>query len=330
MSFQYESILKHPRLFTVDTDIGCDCDDAGCLAILFHNMKKSRLPLGAIVNCTANVWGCGAIDAIAMYYGFANIPMGQSGFSDILAEDIYHRYDRILAEEYSEAYRKGLLHPDDAIETYITLLQQAPAKGMVLVSVGPLHLLAELWNRASKLIEEKVYALVCMGGVYGDFEHNGHKEYNFYICAEATKTVFEQYPCPIICIGLELGKAIQSGFQAADDSNPVNRAYNIHTKGRFRRPSWDPLTVLFALEGEGDRFELSRAGRNEIAQDGSNYFHFDANGNHFYLKAKKPYWEIADELNILLAKYQKGEQQYEVEKNNGIVIDPSHVALGGL
>ena len=299
MSFQYESIMKFPRIFTLDTDIGGDCDDAGCMSVLFRKMKQQPLQLGLIANCTARDWGCGAIDSIAAYHGLSHIPLGQSGFAEIMAEDVYHRYDRVLAEEYSEAYRSRSLKIEDAIEGYKRVLSSAPDGGVVMISVGPLHLLAELWRQVPELIEKKVYALICMGGVYGDFEHNGHREYNFYVVSDATKTVFENYPCPIICIGLELGKAVRSGFSGADPSNPVNRAYEIHTKGSFSRPSWDPITVLYALEGEGDRFALSEAGVNEIGEDGSNYFHPDPNGKHFYLKAIKPYREIVEELNKL-------------------------------
>lgn len=297
MSFQYESIIKFPRLVTLDTDIGSDCDDAGGISVLCRTMKKTPFPLGGIVNCTAKTWGCGAIDAIAAYHGLDGIPLAQSAFSEILADDIYHRYDRILAEEYSERYRSGSLQPEEAIAMYTRLLEQAPLGGAVMISIGPLHLLAELWRRVPSLIAEKVYALICMGGVYGDFEKNGHREYNLAMCAEATKTVFECYPCPIICVGLELGKAVQSGFAEVDRTNPVNRAYEVHTKGRMKRASWDPLTVLFALEGEGERFTLSEPGRNEILADGSNYFHPDPNGRHYYLTAKKPYRELAEELN---------------------------------
>ncbi len=300
MKNQYEPIIVHPRLFALDTDIGVDCDDAGALAVLFGAMKKQPLPLGAIVSTSPQLWGCGAVDAIAAYYGVSVPLIGKAPDSPFLAEPRYHVYDRVLAEEYSERYRKGELAVSDGVEAYVRLLESAPSKGMVLICVGPLHLISELWRRAPQLVEEKLEAVVCMGGVYDSFETFGHREYNFFTDAAATKTVFEELPCPIYCIGLELGKAIPAGFAEADHKNPVNRAYEIHTKGRMIRPTWDPLTVLFALEGESDRFVLSEAGRNEITEDGSNFFVPDPNGKHFYVKAKKPYAELINELTALI------------------------------
>ncbi|MBE6633336.1 MAG: hypothetical protein E7620_03215 [Ruminococcaceae bacterium] len=301
MSIRYEPILTHPRLFTVETDIGVDCDDTGALAILFRTMRERSLPLGAVISCSSNQWGCGAASAIAEYYGLKNLPLAMPRDGDYLTEERYHVYDRVLAEEYSEGYRNGSLACEDAIEAYIRLMEQAPPNGVVLITVGPLHLMGELWDRASGLITEKVHALICMGGVYGQFEKYGHREYNFFTHADATKKVFENFPCPIYCIGMELGRAIPAGFERADPRNPVNRAYEIHTKGRMQRPTWDPLTVLFALEGEGERFSLSKAGRNEIMEDGSNHFHPDPNGKHFYVMAKKSFPELIREMNQLLS-----------------------------
>ncbi len=302
MSFQFESIIEHPRHFVLETDIGADCDDAGCLAVLFDAMQTHKICPDAIINSTALDWGCGAIDAIASYYGASGFALGQSFAKDILADPFHHKYDRELAENFSAAYRKGQLAYGEAIETYLRVLHKAPPKGVVLVCVGPQHLLATLWKSASDLVREKVYAVVCMGGIYVPDTCPFEREYNFYACAEATKTVFESYPCPIICLGWELGTAVPSGFSTPAPHDPVWQAYKIHTKGKMQRSSWDPLTVLFALHGESDLFELSEAGFNRIREDGSNEFCPDPAGNHYYIKAKRPYRELTDQLNCIFSK----------------------------
>ncbi len=309
MKFQYESILDHPRRFILDTDIGGDCDDAGCLAILFHTMRAHPELSGAIINDTAKDWGCGAIDAIADHFGVSAFSLGQSSFSDILADPICHKYDRALAEKFSERYRNGTLAYTDAMDLYLSTLRNAEPNSVVLITVGGLHLPAMLWERAPELVRQKLYAVICMGGVYGEFERYGHREYNLYAFPKATKTLFECYPCPIICIGMELGRAVMSGFSHPAPNNPVYLAFDIHTKGALQRPSWDPLTVMFALFGEGDRFELSEPGINRIGEDGSNLFCPTPNGTHYYIKAKQPYQTLTDELNQI---YQQEKCQNKI------------------
>lgn len=294
--FHYESLKEKKRLLIVDTDIGADCDDAGAMAVLFRLVKDYEFPC-AVINCTPDRSGSLAVAAIAESRGVKSPLLGQAERAAILEDDRYHVYDRILAEEFREKYPVPAI--EESISLYLRLLRDAPDGGVIWVPIGPLHQLAAVWRDHPELVRRKVYAVVCMGGVYGNFETFGHREYNLRMAADATKIVFEEFPCPIICIGLEIGQRIPSGFVLPDRRDPVNRAYEIHTRGKMLRPSWDPLTVLFAIEGEGKRFSLSAPGINRITPDGSNYFTEDPSGRHFYITEKLAPVEISTYLEQL-------------------------------
>ena len=81
----------------IDTDIGCDCDDAGALAVAHCLEKNGYCNLISMTHCTSRVDGCCAIDIINRYYGREDIPVGilqTDGFLD--------NPDRALSQSISE------------------------------------------------------------------------------------------------------------------------------------------------------------------------------------------------------------------------------------
>ena len=295
-SYHYESTEERGRLILVDTDIGGDCDDAGAMAVLFRLAREKHFSF-AVACCTPELAGAEVVGAIAGSRGITLPSVGLAERSPVLADDTYHVYDRPVAAEFRGRY--PAVPTGEALAFYLRVLRAAPDGGVVWVPIGPVHQLAEVWRVDPELVARKVSAVVCMGGIYGDFAVNGHREYNFRVAAEATRTVFGEFPCPIICVGLELGRRIPSGFAEKNPADPVNRCYEIHTKGKMLRPSWDPLTVLFAVEGEGTNFRISEPGINRIERDGSNFFTPDPAGHHYYLTERRAPAEVAAYLEQL-------------------------------
>jgi len=66
---------KKVRLI-LDTDIGCDCDDAGAMAVMNALADFGECEILAVTHCTSREDGAGCIDAINTYYGRGNIPVG--------------------------------------------------------------------------------------------------------------------------------------------------------------------------------------------------------------------------------------------------------------
>ena len=114
-------VNTHGRLL-LDTDIGPDCDDAGALAVLFSLQKTARFEIAGIVNCTSNPWGAGAIDAICTFYDAPGFPIGEFRRRPFLPDCT--KYNRVLAERFSPAFRRGDPFFDSA-EVYKKALEGA-------------------------------------------------------------------------------------------------------------------------------------------------------------------------------------------------------------
>ena len=52
-----------------DTDIGCDCDDAGAMAVLHELANQGECSILAVTHCCAGEYNAGCIDAINRYFG---------------------------------------------------------------------------------------------------------------------------------------------------------------------------------------------------------------------------------------------------------------------
>ena len=165
-NFTFEPLKMVRRGIIVDTDIGADCDDVGALAVLHCLANQYDIPILGIINCTSNVYGCGAIDVVNRYYGKKDIAIGMyegKGFLDGPETLIYNKF---LSEAYkTDFYPVGEKRAEPATRLYRKLLAQAPEKGIVLVTIGPLNNVANLLKSqgddispkdGSTLVQEKV------------------------------------------------------------------------------------------------------------------------------------------------------------------------------
>jgi len=87
--------------------------------------------------------------------------------------------------------------------------------------------------------------------------------------------VLNQWPGRVVFIGDDVGQFVMSGASLIADkslSDPVRDAYIYYRHGK-PHCSWDPLTVLYAAEGESGLFiSQSDEGYNHIEPNGSNYW----------------------------------------------------------
>ena len=71
-----------------DTDIGCDCDDAGAMAVLHELANQGECSILAVTHCCAGEYNAGCIDAINRYFGRPEIPVG-----------MFHPEDHVVSGE---------------------------------------------------------------------------------------------------------------------------------------------------------------------------------------------------------------------------------------
>lgn len=116
--------------------------------------------------------------------------------------------------------------------------------------------------------------LVVMGGDYP----SGY-EFNFWGDNPLhTAHVVNTWPGRVTFSGYGMGLNVTSGSRLMKEGpsmDPVRSAYLWYTYGA-PRPSWDPLTVLYAVHGLGDVFGFGNEyGYNHVHANGSNTWVFD-------------------------------------------------------
>lgn len=113
-----------------------------------------------------------------------------------------------------------------------------------------------------------------MGGQYPS-----GSEYNFFGDNPLhTAHVINTWAGRITFSGTELGGHVFSGaglLSSGPKTDPTLKGYAWYNYGKPRE-SWDPLTVMYAVEGLGCLFEEEgKGGRNYVFQNGSNEWRWD-------------------------------------------------------
>ena len=241
--------------FIFDTDLGGDCDDAGALALAHNLMNLGKCEMLGATACSSATYSATAIQCMNEWFGRGDIPVGKNDTKPFLEEFEFNRYAKPIAEDYLQS------HPMPKIESATRLMRKILAENhkVALVSIGMLNNIADLLRSEPddisdlsgvELVREHVTALYAMAGDFGDLEHN---EWNVALDVESAQYVADNFPCPIVYSGFELGMNINTGRRLCDSGtdNPFYRAYKI-VSDFFRaaepvRDSWDPLTVYAAV-----------------------------------------------------------------------------------
>ncbi len=301
-----------PVPILLDTDIGPDCDDAGAVAVLHALEKSGRARIVGMTHCTASRWGAGCLDALNVYYGRGDIPVGTlrrlPGFLD--DDDVFGKYNKLVAQQYPNRYEHGEMAPD-ATELTRELLAAAEDGSIVFVAIGPLvnfmHLLQSEPDRHSdlngrELVARKAKHLVIMGGLFPE-----GKEWNFEMHPQAAAYVTKHWPTDITFTGYEIGAEIRTGRRLHIDApadHPVRRSYNAWYGGEGGiRESWDLTAVLYAAEGAADYWDIVRGTIEVDAESGANCWLPDTDGRHAYLSRKMDPEKLTELLDELLVRY---------------------------
>ncbi|PLB36802.1 inosine-uridine preferring nucleoside hydrolase-domain-containing protein [Aspergillus candidus] len=285
----------------VDTDLFSDVDDTGALLLACSHANVSLL--GVNLNYPSTYTALAASSLLG-YYGHTAVPIGikrpltNDTFLDIYAYQ-HGEYASKVAyhwQTYSSLPWMDVTGTWDSVELYRRVLSQEDDQSVTIASIGFLDNLSNLLASGPDshsplsgrdLVAAKVSELAVMGGEYP----SGH-EFNFFghnITAAAD--VVNTWPGRVTFIGFELGRDVYSGGQLMVDgpeSDPVNAAYRWYNGYDVPRESWDPLTVLYAIEGLGDIFKYGNSGgHNHVFPNGSNAWQAEGDGHagqHRYLK----------------------------------------------
>ncbi len=247
-----------------DTDMDTDVDDTGALAVLYSYVQEGRAEVLATVGSCNSGCAVKCIGGINAYYGFPKVPVGISPDCPSSGKS---PYQRIIAEKYGKDF------PDDktarsALEVYREVLSSAEENSVVITVIGALNNLSDLLKSESdkysplngiELVKKKVKICVIMGGRFPQSTPVG--EYNIRLDVDAAYYVIHNCPVSILWSGQEIGESIFTGNMRneMEKDNPVRLAYNLYGNdetGIYARQSWDLTTIVYAVEGAGDYWDI--------------------------------------------------------------------------
>ena len=308
----YESLKAKKRKVILDTDIGPDCDDVGAIAVLLSYANELGFEVAGICNCTSNIYGSVTADVICRYCGYENIPMGiysKPGFYD---DESCRKYNKFIAENFSEKYRSGTFEVLPHVSFYRKLLSVAEDDSVIIVTIGMFNTMAALLESkpdkyssltGEELVRRKVHCAVSMAARLP----NG-REFNVVCDYMASKVFFEKFPHNIYVSDAALGETIMTGYKESDDmqTNPIYKSYQLYTADREVKcvnASFDLTAVQFACEGEGEIYSLTKPGRLEFYREkkfpneDATRFVEDEAGKIYFMKKNISDEKIAQLLN---------------------------------
>ena len=289
----------------LDTDMGCDCDDVGALAILCGAVRRGEAELVGVTHAIDNPNGLFFIERMLSHYGIS-CPVGRCAKADFMNDEAYNTYVAPLAGEAPVCAYED--HPDS-----VTLMRRllAAERGVTLVTIGSFVNFAAFLDSApddispldGRALAAQSLARICSMG--GNFADASHAEFNIACDIPAAQTVAEHCPVSIIWCGFEVGKDIVTGAHLKELAEPslLREAYGRYTTRHcaaqpFLRPSWDPATVHYALYPDGGLFERSEPVTVSFDDRGRTcYAH---KGRDCYLKPAASSDEAAKVLNKLM------------------------------
>jgi len=269
-----------------DMDIDTDCDDAGALAILHALADKGKVKILATVVSTHYPYSAPCVEAINRYYGRPDIPIGapKSNWTDTGSRS--SKYAKNIAEEYETTLNSNDDAPN-AVKVYRQILAAQESNSVVILTVGYLTNLRDLLESGPddisplsgvELVRQKVNFWVCNGAEYSN-NYNTGVWGNFTPDPNSAAIAVRDWPGTIWFCGE--GRKVFTGslLNGTPANNPVRRIYELYLQGKNSRPSWDPISVLFAVR-TNDVFWTYRSGDYHIFDNGTFEWRNSTNKNH--------------------------------------------------
>lgn len=322
----YGKERQTPVKIIFDTDMGSDCDDVGALALLHAYADEGKAEIVGCVFSSGRVpYGAAIIEAINIYYGRPDIPVGA-----YQGDDLGDPVDKMNAEKLANdtaAYGNSIVHNHDApdqTKMCRKLLVEQPDNSVIYLTVGHTKGLYDLLVSGpddvsslsgSQLIERKIAKWVALGPLANNRDGRYVEEWNFSRNGTApyTKHLVENMPIPSVFI--HAGPTVLTGKSLASTppGNIVRTAYEQWLKKTMnktladQRSSWDLTAVYLAIEGLGDFLQMEEPGWLEYdIEKGARWHWGDNRFNHTFVY-QRPGTDsrFADYLNEMISRPPK-------------------------
>jgi len=294
-----------------DSDMGPDYDDVGAITLLHAFADSGYIKILATIASTKYEGVAAVFDVLNTYFKRPDLLIGVPKRKALELKDSQHWTDTLVLK-YSHKIKKN----DEvfsAVEAYRKTLASQPDRSVTIITVGFLTNLADLLqsspDKYSKLngkdlVLQKVKQLVCMAGGFP-----AGNEFNVRMDSASSKTVFGNWPTPILFSGVEIGFTIKTGLPLVNNgsikNSPIKDVYRIciplSQQDSAGRMSWDQTAVLIAVKGYKPWWNIEK-GKIVVSDDGSNTWSKESSLHSYITEAQSPF--IVQELINKLMMHQ--------------------------
>jgi hypothetical protein len=290
-----------------DTDIGADCDDVMALAYLVYARRNLGLDIKAISISNGTPYAVSAVRAFFEDLG-EEIPNIASPAGEVKT---YDGYCKLICERF------GSVKEPMAAENAVTVMRKAlvESENAVICAVGAFTNVAALLNSKPdgissldgvSLVREKCSKVVLMAGIFD--KNTDRVEWNVHLDVAATQSVVKLCPVPLYFLPSETGIGILTGAPAIakyGDRTPLSASFlsrrDVRESGT--RPSWDPASAVYAIEGCRDFLEESDNGTILVSDEGKTSFEPFENGKHRIIYLRGVGTDLENTSKTLAAQY---------------------------
>ena len=293
----------------LDTDIGCDCDDAGAMAVMHALARCGEVDILAVTHCYGGMDGVSCIDAINRYCGQPDIPVG-----NYPSDPWPDRYAAAVAREFPNQFQVGG-QPEHTVRVLRRALKDSSGQ-VTLAVIGSLRSIEGLMDSMPDdissmtgidMIRAYVSHCVIMGGRFHQTWPEPllvdgaiiDGEFNIRADIPAAQHVANAWPGELVFCSYEIGLGLITGAQIENEDSPIRLAYQLFG-AKNGRDSWDLATVLFAVRPDVGYYNLHEYGRVEIDQNGITKWIADDVARHTYLLSRAPREDIRAVLDGLM------------------------------
>lgn len=318
------TLMATPVKIIFDTDMGSDCDDVGALALLHAYADAGEAEIiGCIFSSGKAPYGAAIIEAINIYYGRPDIPIGASHDPDF-GDPVDKMSAGKLARD-TAAFGHTIIHNTDTTEQTALnrqLLASQPDGSVVYLTVGHTKGLYDLLVSGPDersplighdLIKQKVTHWVALGALRAITpENDWRRDWNFFFNGSAPYSEYLVKNLPVPIDFIDAGHDVMTGVSLKDTppGNIVRTAYRDwlwwHEQRTMdnQRPSWDLVAVYYAVYGDGQFLQSIPYGHLEIdAEQGCRWLTDRNNPDHTYVQEREGVAQaFADYLNARIAQ----------------------------
>ena len=291
-----------PIQMILDSDFGSSTDDLFALMMLNHYMDDGLVDLKGVVVDREGVKNAELVDVLNTYYGHPNVPVGleRNGVKNPRCFIPYNGICDLKDAQGNPLFKRthDMNQCMDGYKLYRKLLSQAEDKSLVVVAIGFVTSLAELFEseadeysqlKGVDLFSQKVKSVYIQSGRFESGD--SLSGYNMRAASKQSAVFYDKFPKNVELIMSPSNVGEMMNYLPKDvlvdlsstELNPIKAVYTYYTCDTGQR-MWDVNCLLNAVQGD-QAYHMSPKGWVRFVDKGEEslmLFTNDTQGNARY------------------------------------------------